>query len=213
MWQTLDERTRRLSSYGPVWVTEFADIAHGSPDAKMDFSTREAALEFAELLARLWPTGIAGIIHFRLSDTFSDRSSLGGWIGHGLFADSRGTHAQGRAYEPFPAYWVFANMYREFGGRRLVQTVAPQGLTVLSARESDNGEPHLAVWITNSSMLDYATGIRVAHFPADKVQVQLMDNLKSDQPIEERVATGGDLTIAVNIPRQSSYLYVFRAYQ
>lgn len=212
VWNALDDRIRKMSAYGPVWVTEFADTANGSPDAKMDFSTKDAALEYADLLAKLWPSGITGIIHFRLSDTFTDRFGLGGWVGHGLFADSRGTHAQGRAYEPYPAYWVVANMYREFGGRRLVQTVAPQGLTVLSAREGNNHEPSLTVWITNTEKQDYATELKVAHFPADKVRVQILDNLNGDQPIAESVASGGDLTVTVQIPRQSSYLYIFSAH-
>ena len=94
------QHTEHLRAYGPVWVTEFADTANGSPDAQMDFSTRSAALGFAEVVGRLWKSGIDGVVHFRLSDTYVDQ--LGGWAGHGLFADWRGTRSQGEPYGIYP---------------------------------------------------------------------------------------------------------------
>jgi hypothetical protein len=210
MKDALRERTERLSQYGPVWVTEFADMANGSPDAQMDFSTREAALGFAEMLGELWSTRIDGIVHFRLSDTYAD--VLGGWVGHGLFADARGTHSSGQAYEPFPAYWVFANMYRELGGGYIVSTTAPSGLTVVSARKDSETEARLAVWVTNSSTEDYTTALVVNNFLARTVQVQVLDNLAGDIPVEAQVLDGKELAIDVNISPRCSYLFVVSAF-
>lgn len=211
VWNALDDRIRQLRKYGPVWVTEFADTVYGSPDAKMDFSGREAALEFAELLGRLWPTGITGIIHFRLSDTYidTDRFGLGGWIGHGLFADSRGTHANGRPYEPFPVYWVFANMYRELGGGRIVRTTAPDGLTVVSAKNKAESKERLAVWITNSANEKRESAIRVDHFPVTTVLFEVFDNMERDTPVETKVLSDGKVDIRITIPPKSSFLYCF----
>lgn len=208
MWNALQERTEHLSLYGPVWVTELADTTNGSPDAKMDFSTREAALGFAELLGRLWPTEIDGIVHFRLSDTYTDLFDFGGWVGHGLFADARGTHSNGQAYEPFPVYWVFANTYRELGGGQIISTTAPSGLTVVSARKDSETEARLAVWVTNSTTENYTTAFRVSNFPTRTARVQVFDNLAGDTPVETQVVNGEELTFGVNIPPQCSYLFV-----
>ncbi|MFX0204072.1 MAG: glycosyl hydrolase [Candidatus Hodarchaeota archaeon] len=211
MWKVLQKRTEHLSQYGPVWVTEFADITNGSPDAKMDFSTRKAALGFAELLGRLWPTQIDGIVHFRLSDTYTDLFDFGGWVGHGLFANARGTHSDGQAYEPFPAYWVFANMYRELGGGQIVSTTTHSDLTVVSTRKDSETEACLAVWVTNSTTESYATALRVNNFPTKGARVRVFDNLVDDKPVEIKVVSGEELTINVNISRQSSYLIVLNS--
>lgn len=208
MWKAIEKRTEHLSQYGSVWVTEFADITNGSPDAKMDFSTREAALGFAELLGRLWPTEIDGIVHFRLSDTYTDLFDFDGWVGHGLFANARGTHTDGQAYEPFPAYWVFANMYRELGSGQIVSTTAPSGLTVASVRKNSETEARLAIWVTNSTTESYPTALRVNNFPTKGSRVQVFNNLVSDKPLEIKVVTGEELTFNVNISQQSSYLFV-----
>jgi hypothetical protein len=209
MWKALRKRTKRLSHYGPVWVTEFADMTNGSPDAKMDFSTKEAALGFAELLGRLWISGIDGIIHFRLSDTYTDFFDLGGWVGHGLFADARGTHSDGQAYEPFPAYWVFANMYRELGSGQIVNTTAPTGLTVVAALKRKGTEVQLAVWVTNSTKEGHAAMFKVINFPAKDAKVQVFDNLASDDPIETKILHGEELAFNINICQRTSHLFVF----
>jgi hypothetical protein len=69
LWNALQTRVEHLTAYGPVWATEFADTMSGSPDTQMDFSTREAALGFAEVVGQLWALRVDGIIHFRLADT------------------------------------------------------------------------------------------------------------------------------------------------
>jgi putative glycosyl hydrolase len=207
MWSVLQERSEHLGQYGPVWVTEFADITYGSPDAKMDFSTREAALQFADLLGKLWLTEIEGVIHFRLSDTYADLA--GGWAGHGLFADGRGTHSGGDAYEPFPAYWVFANMYRELGGSRIVRVVAPRDLTVVGARKESGSETRLAIWVANTTTASYDVAFNVANFPGTAATVQVFNNLTGDAAVETRSVAGTELVFRAEIPRQSSYLFVF----
>lgn len=206
MWKALNKRTKYLSQYGPVWVTEFADTANGSPDAKMNFSTREAALGFAELLGRLWTSGVDGIIHFRLSDTFAD--FFGGWVGHGLFADWRGNHSNGRAYEPFPVYWVFANMYRELGGGEIIKTTSPRGLTVVGTRKAKGDEIQLTVWVTNSTNRRYVVKIKMINLPIKTARVQVFDNLLGDRPFETKVLNGEEVTFDVNISQKSSYLFV-----
>jgi hypothetical protein len=212
MWKSLRKRTSHLKKYGPVWVTEFADMSNGSPDAKMDFSTREAALGFAELLGRLWPSGIAGIIHFRLSDTYIDRHNglVGNWIGHGLFADARGIHSDGQMYEPFPIFWVFANMYREIGGGEIVKTVSTNGLTVIGARKV-NGDVKLSVWLTNSTKKRQTLILKVSNLPFTKGLLQIFDNLISDKPIGTKAINEGELNIFLDISQKSSYLFVFRS--
>jgi hypothetical protein len=199
-------RTQHLKQYGPVWVTEFADTANGSPDAQMDFSTRQAALGFAELLGRLWASGIDGVIHFRLSDTYSD--ILGGWAGHGLFADARGTHANGRAYAPFPSYWVFANLYRELGGGQVLSITAPSELAVVAARQGSGDSARLAAWMTNSTIASYSIELEVTNFPANTASFQIFDNLIGDTPVETRTVSGQTLILALSIPPQSSRLFV-----
>ena len=207
MLNALLGRTEHLKPYGPVWVTEFADTANGSPDGKMDFSTRTAALGFAEILGRLWGSGIDGILHFQLSDTYAD--IFGGWVGHGLFADARGTHANGQAYAPFPSYWVFANMYRELGGSQVVSVTAPSELAVVAARRGSGDSARLAVWVTNSTAANYNVQFQVTHFPTETVNVQVLDNLVGDTPIEIRAVSGPVLTLSLSIPAQSSRLVVF----
>ena len=206
MWKALNKRTKHLSQCGPVWVTEFADTANGSPDAKMNFSTREAALGFAELLGRLWTSGVDGIIHFRLSDTYADH--FRGWVGHGLFSDSRGTLTQGRPYEPYPVYWLFANMYRELGSGQIVRTKSPHGLTVVGVRKGKATEAQLALWITNSTARNHSTLITVNNFPAKCVRLQVIDNLAGDQPIESVILSGEPLNFIAKISQRSSYLFV-----
>jgi hypothetical protein len=206
VWAALADRLGRLRKYGPVCITEFADTTYGSPDGKMDFSGREAALEFADILGRLWSSGIDGIIHFRLSDTYTDRFGPNQWVGHGLMADSMGTHNKGEPYKPFPVYWVFANMYRELGGCEIVQTTSPSGLSVVSARKKRENGAHLAVWIVNRAKEKSMVEVRVSGFPAGAVRVQTLDNLKGDAPIDSRRITGNKLTFKVDMPRESSYL-------
>ena len=207
MWRALQTRTKFLSQYGPVWVTEFADISNGSPDAKMNFSSREAALGFAELLGKLWPSGINGIIHFRLSDTFTDR--FRGWVGHGLFADARGIHIDGHAYEPFPVYWVFANMYRELGNGEIIKTTAPPDLTVVGARKGKLNEVQLALWLTNSATETRPATFRISNFPTKTALIRIFDNLVSDKPVEITQINGKELGFQAKIPPNSSYLFVF----
>lgn len=213
MWNALYNRTGRLSQYGSVWVTEFADTTNGSPDGLMDFSSTEAALGFAYLLSKLWPSGIDGIIHFRLSDSYTDQFGLSGWLGHGLFADARGTHSNGQAYEPFPVYWVFANMYREFGGGEVVNTTAPDGLTVVSARKNIQSRERLAVYITNTSTASYEVSLSINNFPSASAYLQVFDNLNGDMPFEIKTLSDVNEVIMINMPPESSYLYCITSNQ
>jgi hypothetical protein len=174
----------------------------------MDFSTPKAALGFAELIGRIWPTGLDGIIHFRLSDTYSDL--LEGWTGHGLFADSHGTHADGVPYAIFPSYWVFANMFRELGGGQIVYSEAPSNIAVVAARKVSDTEDRLALWVTNSTSDDYESTIQVSNFSEDIAEVLIYNNLVGDTPINTRTVYGNPLNLSINIPAGTSFLFVFK---
>jgi len=209
MWNALQERTEHLSQYGPVWVTEFADTTNGSPDGKMDFSTREAALGFAELLGRLWPTEVDGIVHFRLSDTYTDLFDFGGWVGHGLFADARGTHSDGQAYEPFPAYWVFANMYRELGGSEVISHTAPSGVIVLTTRRVVTDDVQAAFWVVNqesTALLDQSFALY--NFPSQDATLLVYDNLVGPTPVLTVSLSGSPLVFTATLPARSSRTFV-----
>lgn len=208
LWNALQTRTEHLSGYGPVWATEFADTNNGSPDAQMDFSTREAALGFAETAGRLWASGVDGIIHFRLADTYVDQ--LGGWAGHGLFADWRGTKSNGEPYAIYPSFWVFANLYGQLGGGQIISTTTSSDLVVVGARRDDVLPSRLALWVTNSTDTAYTTTIQVTSFPTTTAQVAVLDNLSSNIPIETTVAEGTPLAFDVMIPECSSYTVVVK---
>ena len=154
---------------------------------------------------RLWPSGMNGIIHFRLADTYADY--FAGWVGHGLFSDSRGTLTHGRPYEPYPAYWVFSNFYGELGGRQLVRATAPKKLTVVAARKSGNSKNRLTVWVSNYTKNNYNALLRITNFPAKSARVKVIDNLAGDTPIEDKILEGKELSLKVNIPPKSSYLF------
>jgi len=207
LWSALSDRIVYLKQFGPVWVTEFADISNGSPDGRMDFSTREAGLGFADLLGRLWASGIDGVTHFRLSDNYSD--SFGGWVGHGLFANWRGTHAGGFAYKPFPAYFVFANVYREMGGGEIIRTGQIRGLTITGVRHNGGVGRKLSVLITNRGDASKAIAFRIRNFPAGRAQVKTFNILSSDTSTSTKTIKGDELALRIQVPRKSSYLYVF----
>ena len=127
-------------------------------------------------------------------------------MGHGLFADVRGTHSNGQAYEPFPVYWVFANMYRELGGGQIVSTTGPPGLTIVGVRKDSETEARLAVWVTNPTTENYTITFRVNNFPTGTARVQVFDNLAGDTPVETKVLSDGKQVLELKSPR-SSYLY------
>jgi len=206
LWNALQTRVSHLSHYGPVWVTEFADVANGSPNAQMDFSTRSAAVGFAEVAGRLWSSGVDGIIHFRLSDTYVDQ--LGGWAGHGLFADWRGTKSHGEPYSIYPAFWVFANLYNELGGGQIISTTTTSNLVVVGVRRNDVPQSRMALWVTNPSTTRDNTTIQLDGFPTSVAQIEILDNLEGSSPIETRIAEGKPLIFDVVIPPQSSYTII-----
>lgn len=206
LWNALQMRVEHLSGYGPVWVTEFADMTNGSPDAQMDFSTREAALGFAEMAGRLWASEVDGIVHFRLADSYVDR--LGGWAGHGLFADWRGTKSDGDPYAFYPAFWVFANLYGQLGGGQIVSTTTPSDLVVVGARRDDVLPSRLALWVTNPTNTVYTTTIQVTSFPTTTAHISVLDNLSGSVPIETIVVRGAPLAFDVVIPEHSSYTII-----
>jgi len=208
LWNALQTRVDHLSTYGPVWATEFADTANGSPDAQMDFSTRDAALGFAEVAGRLWASGVDGIIHFRLADTYVDQ--LGGWAGHGLFADWRGTKSNGEPYAIYPTFWVFANLYNQLGGGQIISTTSPSDLIVVGARQDEMSSPRLALWVTNPSDTVYTTTVQVTGFPTTTAQIEILDNLSGNTPIEIKAAEGSPLAFEIVIPARSSHTVVIR---
>ena len=192
----------QLSDYGPVWITEFADTQNGSPDAGMDFSTPAAALGFADMIGKIWGKGFEGFIHFRLSDTFTNQ-----WAGHGLFADSEGINADGEPYALFPSYFVFANLFRELGDGDIVSIDAPEGISSVAARHSDSDQ--LSVWITNPTPVDTTLGVIVTNYPQTKAQIEIFNNLVSDQPIRSVRVDGEYLAHVITLPENSSFLLVF----
>jgi len=208
LWSSLQARSEHLSGYGPVWATEFADTNNGSPDAQMDFSTREAALGFAEVVGRLWVSDVDGIIHFRLADTYVDQ--LGGWAGHGLFADWRGTKSDGEPYAIYPSFWVFANLYGQLGGGQIVSTTTSSDLVVAGARRNDVFPSRLALWVINSSDTVYTTTVQVTSFPTNMAQIEVLDNLSGNMPVEILAAQGVPLTFDVVIPGRSSYTVIVK---
>lgn len=208
LWNTLQTRVEHLTAYGPVWATEFADTMSGSPDAQMDFSTREAALGFAEVVGQLWALRVDGIIHFRLADTYVDQ--LDGWAGHGLFADWRGIKSDGQPYAIYPAFWVFANLYGQLGGGQVISVTTPSDLVVVGVRRDDVSPSRLALWVTNPSETLYATTIQVTDFPATTAQIEILDNLSGNTPVEIKTSKGAPLIFEVVIPELSSYTVVVR---
>ncbi len=208
LWNALQTRVGHLSGYGPVWATEFADTNNGSPDAQMDFSTREAALGFAEVVGRLWASGADGIIHFRLADTYVDQ--LGGWAGHGLFADWRGIKSDGEPYAIHPSFWVFANLYGQLGGGQIVSTTAPSDLVVVGARRDDVFPSRLALWVTNPTDTVYTTTVQVTGFPTNTAQIEVLDNLSGSMPVEILAAQGVPLTFDIVVPERSSYTIIVK---
>jgi len=205
LWNALDSRIEHLSGYGPVWATEFADTDNGSPDAQMDFSTREAALGFAEVVGRMWPSGVDGIIHFRLVDMYVDQ--LGGWTGHGLFADWRGTKSDGEPYALYPTFWVFANLYGQFGGGQIVSVTTTSDLVVTGARQDMMQPPRLALWIVNPTHTAYTMTIQIPSFPTAIAHISVLDNL-SDNTIETEMVEGTPLIFDIVIPERSAYTIV-----
>jgi hypothetical protein len=207
LWTTMQTRIEHLNEYGPVWATEFADTTNGSPDAQMDFSTRQAALGFAEVVGRLWGSGVDGVIHFRLADMYVDQ--LGGWAGHGLFADWRGTKSDGEPYAVYPAFWVFANLYGQLGGGEIVSVTAPSNLVAVGARRDDALPPRLALWMTNPTQTAYSATIEIASFPTTTAGVSVLDNLSGDT-MESLMVKGDPLVFAVLAPAHSSYTVVVK---
>ena len=207
LWNALRTRVEHLGSYGPVWVTEFADTANGSPDAQMDFSSREAALGFAEMVGRLWASRVDGVIQFRLADSYVDQ--LGGWAGHGLFADWRGTRSGGEPYAIYPSFWVFANLYGQLGGGQIVSVTAPVDLVVVGARRNDTRPPRLALWITNPTWTEYTATIQVASAHVPMASASVLDNLGGRTT--ETIAVGSlPSAFDVTIPARSSYTIVVK---
>jgi len=203
----IEDRVNYLDTYGPVWVTEFADMTNGSPDAQMDFSTKSAALGFADILGQVWDAGLEGVVHFKLSDTYADQ--LGGWAGHGLFADSRGTKSNGEPYGIYPSFWVFANLYNQLGNGQIVATTTTSELTMVAVRKDDIFGSQLALWITNSTSAHHDTSIQLGHFPASITQVKILDNLKGPTPIASDVIEAQLASFEIEIPPQSSYTIIF----
>ena len=210
VWVGLQTQIIQLAQYGPVWVTEFADTNNGSPDGKMDFSTRDAALGFSELLGRLWPSGIDGIIHFRFSDTYAD--FLGGWVGHGLFADSRGTHANGIPYKPFPSYFLFANIYRELGGAKIVRTDSPKDLIVVGAKKTYGSKNKVVIFVTNPTSDQREIKFVMDNLPFKRMRIKLFDNLASYKPTRVIKTLDKELAFNAIFPARSSYLFVAQLY-
>jgi hypothetical protein len=201
----------QLESYGPAWVTEFADMNNGSPDAQMDFSTPEAALGFAEMIGHIWGRGLDGFIHFRLSDTYAGLPpEPAQWAGHGLFADSQGTHADGQPYAIFPVYYVFANLFRELGGGEIVGINGADTLPIVAARHANSDEPRLALWITNPTGSSHTYPLEFINFPVgtNGTQISIFDNLESDQPFAFEYINGDPVNYTLTIPAESSYLLV-----
>lgn len=213
LWSAMQTRAGHLSTYGPVWVTEFADTANGSPDAGMNFSTPQAALGFARVLGRLWSSGIDGLVHFRLSDTYTDMEPLNGWAGHGLFADWRGTKSNGKPYAIYPAFWVFANFYNEMAGGQVSGVAAPPDLEVAAARHQEPQHPCLVLWVTNPTQNAYSTQVEVTNFPLPEASVEILDNLAGNAPIggqtsgmvTSQIANRFAHSINLQLPANSSY--------
>jgi hypothetical protein len=208
LWNALQSRVKHLAAYGPVWATEFADTTNGSPDGQMDFSGREAALGFAEVVGRLWASGVDGVIHFRLADTYVDQ--LGGWTGHGLFADGRGSKSRGTPYAIYPSFWVFSNLYNQLGGGQIIHTTAPAGLVVVGVRRTSISPPRLTLWVTNPAVRAFDATFEVANYPGSAATVDILDNLGGNTPIVTQAAQGTPLTFMVRIPQRSSYTVIVR---
>jgi hypothetical protein len=204
-------RAKYLKQYGPVWVTEFADTTNGSPDGGMDFSSRSAAIGYAQMLGGIWTEGIEGIVHFRLSDTYSELLGNGGWAGHGLFADAHGTHAEGKAFAIFPSYWVFANAYDKLGGKQVVRNSSPADLKVVSVKGEYDASETMVIWITNHAPKNRNFSLMINNYPFDHALIEVYDVLQSNTPIitYKDVTVNGD-SLKYELPGQSSYMFVFK---
>ncbi len=203
MSSALQQRASNLSQYGPVWVTEFADRTYGSPDGEMDFSSQGAALEFAALLGRVW-TEVDGMTHFRLADSYLDNPnlSLSGWIGHGLFADHRGTHADGVPHKRFPSYWVFANHYKYLGGAEILNSQESlSDFEIISGKKSKQ----VNIFVVNGEFPKSNLAFQINNLPWSSATVKVFDNLQSNTPIDSFSISGN--SFSYNIPGYSSLLF------
>jgi hypothetical protein len=197
----LVQRSQRLSAYGPVWVTEFADTQFGSPDAKLNFSSRLAAISFARLGALLWKADVEGVIHFRLADTYL--SVWDTWAGHGLFADWRGSKSGGVGYAIYPAFWVFANLFQRLGDGQILQTSFSGGLEGTAVRPAGRDDA-LAVWIVNPGTTPVSTMIQAQNFPASKVRVDIIPALQGLEPVEQRFLQGEGIQFELTLAAESA---------
>jgi hypothetical protein len=197
----LVQRSQHLSQYGPVWVTEFADTQFGSPDAKLNFSSQQAAISFARLGALLWNAEVEGVIHFRLADTYLP--VLGGWAGHGLFADWRGSKSDGEAYALYPAFWVFANLFQRLGDGQVLQASFSGGLEGTAVRPAGR-EDALAVWIVNPGTAPVATTIQAQNFPAREVRVDIIPALQGLEPVEQLFLKGDTIQFELMVEAESA---------
>jgi hypothetical protein len=211
----LRDRVAALRPLGPVWVTEFADTTFGSPDAEMDFSSPEAALSFASALTQLWPSGVTGIVHFRLADSYVTGSALaqalkaatnaGGWAGHGLFADARGS--QGHApFEIFPAFWVFAHFNTQMAGGTALPTRGGAPLLAAAARHTAPSGPRLTVLLVNPSTTTVAAQLDVANLGLTTARLVSGDWLSAAAGTDLGTvgASNGTLRLNVSLPPQSA---------
>jgi len=184
-------RGERLAALGsPVYLNEYGNTRYWS-------NGRPGALWHAAVLPQIWKAGI-NPIQFSMAEF---PGSHQGYDQLGLFADWRND------WERKPAYWVYANFYRRFGGSELVSVRGTESLVLLAGRRAD--APSLTIWLVNTDP-DRPEGLRfqVTGFPTDSAQAQVFDNLGGSEPMVTLELRGTPLRFDFHLPAASSYSIV-----
>ena len=189
-------RGERLAALGrPVYLNEYGNTRYWS-------NGRPGALWHAAVLPQIWGDGI-GPIQFTMSEF---PGSHEGYDQLGLSADWR------NGWERKPAYWVYVNFYRHFGGSELVSVQGAESLVLLAGRRVAGADaPSLAIWLTNVSP-DRPETLRfqIPGFPTDHAQARVFDNLQGSEPVATLELAGAPLQFDFHLPAASSYSIVLR---
>ena len=189
-------RGARLAAYGKlVYLNEYGNTRYWS-------NGPQGALWHALILPQIWRAGI-NPVQFPISEF---PGSHEGYEQLGLFKDWEND------WQLKPAYWVYSNFYRHFGGSELLSTTETPSLFILAGRKELAADgPMLAIWLVNKDR-EAPTSLRfeAAGFPADAARVQVYDNLQGDQPVSALDAAGSPLSFELTLPPASSYLLVVR---
>ena len=105
---------------------------------------------------------------------------------------------------------MFANLYGQLGGGQVISATTPSDLVVVGVRRDDVSPSRLALWVTNPSETLYTTTFQVTDFPTTTAQIEILDNLSGNTPVEIKISKGAPLIFEVVVPELSSYTVVIQ---